>query len=177
MALQKKFVWGLSATLVLAVIGYAGYHFYEGKQNTNLPAHQVALAAFNTQEDKLTTETESVYNDLQPKFEALQKGTLTPAEFKTQMEPLNDRMAKNWDAYKSYTDGNGLSDQVRQTKEFQDGVALASQLRLQMYTFLLNVTTYDLSKEEIVEKYNDTLKTFSDDLKRYRDVTKGLAKS
>ncbi|MGZ4112327.1 MAG: hypothetical protein ACXVP5_07825 [Tumebacillaceae bacterium] len=142
--------------------------------SSNPDAKKVDLSAYNAKETQLTDEAVKIYQQINDKYNQVQKGTLSPADFKKQMVPLRDQMKVNFDEYKAFTEQNGVSYADHDSQAFKQGVALASGIRLDEYTFLINVTTFNMSKEKIAAKYKETLSTFESRLQQYHGLTKNL---
>ncbi|WP_018130265.1 hypothetical protein [Effusibacillus pohliae] len=170
MKVRKNYLWILLLVIVLGV----GVGIYVHSHTE--PAH-VSLAAFNTKEEQLTQEAEKIFADIQVRYDQLEKGAIKVDEFKKQMTPLRDQMKKNWDEYKKFTQENPLSTVDRESKTFKEGVALASNVRFNIYTFLINVTEQNLTKQQIEEKHKEYLSQIENKLKQYRELTKDLKSS
>lgn len=183
----KRGLW-IAALIAVLVIGGIGYYAMDKKEDAAPVAQQptqenevpnplanakpVDLNTFNSKEKELTDEAVKIYEQIKAKTEELKAGTITPEAFKTAMTPLNDQMKANWDEYKKFTDSNALSDEERSSETFRDGVQIASSMRLDAYTFLINATNGDPTKEAILESYEQNLAQFETKLETYRSKTK-----
>ncbi|MCX7569515.1 hypothetical protein OS242_06035 [Tumebacillus sp. DT12] len=186
----KRGLWVAALVAVLA-IGGIGYYAMDDKKETlttevgvNTPkqenevpnplanAKPVDLNTFNSKEKELTDEAVKIYEQIKAKTEELKAGTITPEAFKTAMTPLNDQMKANWDEYKKFTENNALSDEERNSPAFKEGVQIASSMRLDAYTFLINATNGEPTKDEILASYEQNLAQFETKLETYRSKTK-----
>lgn len=161
---------GVLIFFLVIIVGVGGWVAYKSMNVQNT----VKLKAFNSKEDSLTKESESVYSEIQAKYKAMEQGDLKPEDFKKEMVPLSDKMKANWDDYNQYTKEHELKTSDRDSKVFKDGVSLASNIRFNIYAFLINVTQQNLTKKQIEEKYKNYLAQVDSKLKQYKEMTKEL---